>query len=39
MCPNHYHKKAFRWTEVLEEKNKPGLRAPLIYLRILIAAL
>jgi len=31
--------KAFRWAEVLEEKNKSRLGASLIHLRILIVAL
>jgi len=31
-------RKAFRWAELLEDKNKPILGAPLIYLRILIVA-
>jgi len=31
--------KAFRWTKLLEKKNKSILGAPLIYLRILLAAL
>jgi len=37
--PQSLSQKAFRWTKLLEEKNKPKLRAPLIYLIILIAAL
>ena len=38
--PLSQSQKAFRWTEVVEEeKNRPKLGAPLIYLRILIAAL
>jgi len=35
--PQSLSQKAFRGVEVLEEKNKPRLGAPLIYLRILIA--
>jgi len=37
--PQSQSQKAFRWAKLLEEKNKPRLRAPLIYLRILIVAL
>ena len=37
--PQSLSQKAMRWVELLEEKNKPRLGAPLIYLKILIAAL
>jgi len=38
MSPITITKEVFRWIEVLEEKNKPRLVTPLIYLRILIVA-
>ena len=37
--PQSLLEKAFKWAKVLEEKNKPRLGAPLIYMRILIIAL
>ena len=37
--PQSLSQKDFIWTELLKDKNKPGLGTPLIYLRILIAAL
>jgi len=37
--PQSLSQKAFRWTKLLEGKNKARLGAPLIYMRILIVAL
>jgi len=37
--PQSLSEKVFRWAKLLEEKNKPRVGAPLIYLRILISAL
>jgi len=37
--PQSLSQKALRWAELLDEKNKPRLGAPLIYFKILIVAL